>query len=162
MQIMQMMMLKVCELTFASSSPQVPSRSLAKRWRAATTSSPSPSLTLTASRANERARLPGSNSIVLYPLSGDPDDRDGDGEESLVVLLTPRSLPMHVPSSADEKLASILGGVVSLCRWKSLDDSLTGEESFTCGCSFSLEDSLQNMTFALPWPDVPLSCEKLI
>ena len=165
MRIMQMVMLKECQmikLTFASSSPQVPSRSLAKRWRAATTSSPSPSLTLTASRANERARLPGSNSIVLYPLSGDPDDRVGDGEESLVVLLTPRSLPMHVPSSADEKSASILGGVVSLCRWKSLDDSLTCEESFTCGCSFSLEDSLQNMTFLLPWPDVPLSCEKLI
>ena len=130
--------------TFASSSPQVPSSSLASRWRAATTSSPSPSLTLTASLAKERARLPGSSSIVLYPLSGEPDDLVGDGEESLVLLLS-----IHVPSSGDDKSASILAAVVSL----------SCEESFTCGSSFSFEDSEQKSTL-LPWLDVPLSCKK--
>ena len=149
MQIVQVVIRRfICEeeqsdQTFASSSPQVPSSSLASRWRAATTSSPSPSLTLTASLAKERARLPGSSSIVLYPLSGEPDDLVGDGEESLVLLLS-----IHVPSSGDDK--SILAAVVSL----------SCEESFTCGSSFSFEDSQQKSTFLLPWLDVPLSCKK--
>jgi len=136
----------IWEPTFASSSPQVPSSSLASRWRPATTSSPSPSLTLTASLAKERARLPGSNSIVLYPLSGDPDDLVGDGEESLMLL------SKHVPSSGDDKSALILVEVVSL----------SCEESFTCGSSFSFEDSQQKRTFLLPWLDVTLSWLELL
>lgn len=36
--------------------------------------------------------------------------------------------------------------------------SLSCDASFTCGCSFSFEDSQQKRTFLLfPWPHVPLS-----
>lgn len=150
----------IWEPTFASSSPQGPSSSLARRWRAATTSSPSPSLTLTASLARESARLPGSKSTVLYPLSGDPDDLVGDGELSLVVALLWFSSgdPVDLAGDGEESLVAVVAlfcwlsskrdGSFSVVRnCESLDRWLTE------GCSFSFEGSaalLKKMTLLLP------------
>ena len=118
------------------------------------------SLTLTASLARESARLPGSKSTVLYPLSGDPDDLVGDGELSLVVALLWFSSgdPVDLAGDGEESLVAVVAlfcwlsskrdGSFSVVRnCESLDRWLTE------GCSFSLEGSaalLKKMTLLLP------------